>query len=248
VWKGAADHWPALHRWTFAFLGALDPDRPVQVVHGNRELDTAQLADTTWGAHLALLNRGEQGAGGPVGHLKEFDLLKHFPALGKDVEPGALLPPGSVASHQAWIGPAHARTGLHHDLLDNVAVTLRGKKRFCLLPPGSVEAAGMVSKKFDRWARLSMLGVDDLVRMADQVAVPAPQVVDLDPGDALYIPHGWWHEVVNLEASVLLSGFFGTRRRTWGYWLQTGALQCAHNAGLWRPGHCTCHSSPRAAA
>ena len=70
----------------------------------------------------------------------------------------------------------------------------------------------------------------------------ALQVVDLAPGDALYVPHGWWHEVVNLEASVLLSGFFGSRGRTWSRWLSTGAQQLAHNAGLWKRGNCTCHA------
>lgn len=241
LWRGAARDWPALQRWTFAHLGALDPHRPVQVVQGNRETDPARLVHTTWGEHLARLDQGACATREPVGHLKEFDLLKHFPALRNDLAPSALFPPGSVVSHQAWIGPAHARTGLHHDLLDNVALTLRGRKRFYLLPPGSVEALRGVSRKFDRWARLSVLGVDALAQRLEAQGLAAPRVVDMEPGDALYVPHGWWHEVVNLEASVLLSGFFGSRQRVWGCWLQTGAWQLAHDAGLWRRGHCTCH-------
>lgn len=241
LWRGAARDWPALQRWTFAHLAAFDPHRPVQVVQGNRETDPARLVHTTWGEHLARLDQDPCATREPVGHLKEFDLLKHFPALRNDLAPSALFPPGSVVSHQAWIGPAHARTGLHHDLLDNVALTLRGRKRFYLLPPGSVEALRGVSRKFDRWARLSVLGVDALAQRLEAQGLAAPRVVDMEPGDALYVPHGWWHEVVNLEASVLLSGFFGSRQRVWGCWLQTGAWQLAHDAGLWRRGHCTCH-------
>lgn len=141
-----------------------------------------------------------------MSHLKEFDLLKHVPAL-------------------------------RDDLQDNVALTLRGRKQFYLLPPGSVVAVQLVSSKFDRWAKLSVLGVDAPAQRIEAHGLAAPQVMDMDPGDALHVPRGWWNEVVNLETSVLLSGFFGSRRRTWGCWLQMGALQLAHNAGLWLRGH-----------
>lgn len=241
VWRGVGRDWPAVRHWTFAHLGALDPHRPVQVVRGNRETGATRLVDTTWGQHLSELNRTGLDTDAPVDHLKEFDLLKHFPNLADDLELTPLFPPGSVCSHQAWIGPAQARTGLHYDLLDNVALTIRGRKRFYLLPPGSVQQMRLASSKYDRWARLSLIGIDQLMATHGALGAAAVKVVDLDPGDALYVPQGWWHEVVNLEASVLLSGFFGTRWRTWGVWLQTGAWQLAHNAGIWRRGHCTCH-------
>ncbi len=237
VWRGAASDWPAVQRWSFDHLGSLAPEQLVRVVHGNRELQAAHLVTTTWGKHLSSL----QGNAANAGHLKEFDLLKHFPKLAQDLRLGSLFPPGAVVSNQAWIGPAQARTGLHHDLLDNVAVTVRGRKRFYLLPPGSIEGLGLVSSKFDRWARLAKTGVDALMATPNALPANAVQVVDLAPGDALYVPHGWWHEVVNLEASVLLSGFFGSKRRAWAYWLATGAQQAAHNMDLWRSGDCTCH-------
>ena len=44
-----------------------------------------------------------------------------------------------------------------------------------------------------------------------------------------------------LEASILLSGFFGSPGDVIGQWIRTGAVHAAHVAGLWRNGHCTCH-------
>ncbi|MBP5910640.1 hypothetical protein F3K40_42845 [Streptomyces sp. LBUM 1478] len=66
-----------------------------------------------------------------------------------------MFPRGSVTSCGTWIGPALARTGLHHDLLDNLAVQITGRKRFYLARPGTVERAGALSVKYDAWARLS---------------------------------------------------------------------------------------------
>jgi hypothetical protein len=248
VWRGLVRHWPAVTRWTFEHLGALDRQRPVQIVQGNRETLASRLVDTTWGQHMDALQHARTAVNSAVGHLKEFDLLQNFPALAHDVDLAPLFPPKAVVSSQAWIGPAEARTGLHHDLLDNLAFTIRGRKRFYLAPPGTVESMRLVSRKFDRWAKLSQLGIDELMAASCAVTAGLVQVIDLAPGDALFVPRGWWHEVVNLEASILLSGFFGSRARTWAVWAQTGATQLLHNAGLWRRGQCTCHTEQLRAA
>jgi len=248
VWRGLVRHWPAVTRWTFEHLAALDPERPVQVVQGNREAEASRLVGTTWGRHLAGLQHAAAGVDPAAGHLKEFDLLRHFPALRRDVDLAPLFPPHAVVSSQAWIGPAHARTGLHHDVLDNLAFTVRGRKRFYLAPPGAVESRRLVSGKFDRWAKLSQVGIDELMATSPATANDSVRVIDLAPGDALFVPRGWWHEVVNLEASILLSGFFGSRTRTWAAWARTGAMQLAHDAGLWRRGECTCHTARQRAA
>ncbi len=239
LWRGAASAWPAVRHWTFSSLRALGPDLPVQVVQGNREREETRLSTSTWGEHLAALE-SMASSDRPPGNLKEFDLLKQFPSLLNDLRLLDLFPAGAVFANQAWIGPAGARTGLHFDLLDNIALTLVGRKRFYLMPPGSVKAH-QVSGKYDRWARLCRIGVDQILQEAGQAADSLVRVVDLCPGDALYVPHGWWHEVVNLEPSVLLSGFFGKRRHVWTAWLKTGAIHAAHRAGMWKHGHCTCH-------
>jgi hypothetical protein len=101
-----------------------------------------------------------------------------------------------------------------------------------------------VSGKHDRWAVLAGLGIHELAtRLRGRHALYR---VDLAPGDALYVPHGWWHEVVNLQASILLSGFFGSTPRVLGLWARTGATQLLHQAGHacgWRRGPCTCHGA-----
>ena len=93
--------------------------------------------------------------------------------------------------------------------------------------------------KHDRWAALASLNADAVVDRG--VVAGDAWVVALEPGDVLYVPARWWHEVVNHTPSVLLSGFFGTRTTVYAQWVWRQAVQGAHLAGLWRRGHCTCH-------
>lgn len=225
-------------QWTWERLGALAPDLPVRLVQGNRELGATVFQSSTLGAYLQSL-QGPATAGEAPLYLKEFNLLGAFPTLRADVRPQELFPPGALHDAQTWIGPAEARTGLHHDYLDNLAVQLVGRKRFYLLRPGAVERLGAVAAKHDRWAALASLNADAVVDRG--VVAGDAWVVDLEPGDVLYVPARWWHEVVNHTPSVLLSGFFGTRTTVYAQWAWRQAVQGAHLAGLWRRGHCTCH-------
>lgn len=246
VLRGLGAHWPAVQRWRFDALAQLAPSLPVQLVAGNRERHATRFVRGTLGAYLAGLDPAvqgpEDGTAAPLLYLKEFDLLKALPVLRQDLRPAELWPCRGIVSSSTWVGPAQARTGLHHDLLDNLALLVTGAKRFYLAPPGSVEQAGAVSGKHDRWAVLACLGIHELAhRLRGRHTLYR---VDLMPGDALYVPRGWWHEVVNLKASILLSGFFGSTPRVLGLWAWTGAKQLLHRAGHacgWRRGHCTCH-------
>jgi hypothetical protein len=237
VLRAAAAAWPAMQRWRFGALAALAPDLPVQLVVGNREHHATCLQRSTLSAYLRRLEDAPACMPGEP-YLKEFDLLKALPVLRDDLRPQERWPRRGIVATSAWIGPAHARTGLHHDLLDNLAVMVTGHKRFHLAPPGSVQALGEVSDKYDRWAVLARIGIDELHRRTG-----ACQAVDLAPGDALLVPRGWWHEVVNLTPSILLGGFFGSTPRVLGLWAWTGLRHALHLGG-WRRTRCCCHDAP----
>lgn len=257
--RAAAQDWPAVSRWQFSKLAALArtiPELPpVQLVRGNREYGATRFETAPLDQYLDQLDHPCPDQTEPMAALKEFDLLRTFPQLKSDLRPHTLFARRDVVSSHVWMGPAQARTGLHFDLLDNIAVMLRGRKRFYLAPPGAVEQLEEVSDKYDRWAVLSRISAATLgrhwlqpVEEERQATTPQLYVVDLEPGDVLYVPSGWWHEVVNLSPSLLLSGFHGPLWRALGQWLRTGLWQGLHNAGLWRPGHCTCHPSTDDAA
>jgi len=242
--RGAAADWPAVRSWTLERLAALAPERAVKLVVGNREQGRTRFEPSTLRTWLTDLAR-ERCAGEATRHLKEFDLLASIPALRADLRASTLFPRRSIVATSAWIGGADARTGLHCDHLDNVAVLIAGRKRFLLAPPDVVRPED-ISDKYDRWAMLAAVTFEDIAERP--CARPRLQVAELAAGDAIYVPAGWWHEVENLDASILMSGFFGSPGRVIGQWSRTGALHAAHVAGLWRRGHCACHMDTRGVA
>lgn len=237
ILRGIATAWPALHKWSFAYLSELAPALPIDLVVGNRELNGTRFVSSTLGEYLIGLERPKQDAN-PL-YLKEFDFLKKFPHLKNDLRAEEIFPRNALVGSSVWIGPANAHTGLHYDFLHNIAMLMRGHKRFYLASPGTVEKIGKVSSKFDRWAKLSQVSIKDVA--SRDIVDGELYEVDLFPGDALYVPAGWWHEVINIEPSILLSGFFNNKLNVTALWMYTGMLQCAHNMALWRKRNCTCH-------
>lgn len=135
VFKGLASEWPATSQWSFARLAEQAPEVSVQLVQGNRERATTSFVASTLKEYLQTLHGGAT-SGGTRLYLKEFDLLRAMPHLCVDLRYGTLIPRHHVRSLQSWIGPEGARTGLHCDYLDNVAVQITGSKRFHLFRPG----------------------------------------------------------------------------------------------------------------
>ncbi|MGA5895083.1 cupin-like domain-containing protein [Streptomyces venetus] len=239
VFRAAAAAWPAVKEWSLPYLASLDPGLPVPLVEGNREAERTRFTTSTLGSYVSRLTR-EAPADDVPAYLKEFDLLKNFPQLRADLRSRELFPPRTIRSSATWIGPSGARTGLHCDLLDNLAVQIMGTKRFYLAHPGTVKRAGMESRKYDAWARLSLISAEELAAGQEPGDL---FVVDLAPGDVLYVPAYWWHEVVNLTPGVLLSGFFGPRTRVLSRWAWVQAREGLHRAGLLGRDDCTCHAS-----
>lgn len=240
VFRGLAADWPAVKNWSFARLAASAPDLSVKLVDGDRESGDTCLRHSTLRAYLESLE-GDNDAGGPSLYLKEFDLLKTIPGLTQDLGHTGLFPKGALRSQRSWIGPAAARTGLHYDYLNNVAVQIVGKKRFNLVRPGTVERVGAVARKYDAWATLSQLGAEELFT---RVGTPGDFfTVNVEAGDVLHIPAGWWHEVLNLTPSILFGGFYDSPARTLLRWAWVSSRDVLHYCGWLGKGNCTCHAT-----
>jgi hypothetical protein len=97
-----------------------------------------------------------------------------------------------------WIGNA-STVQTHHDMSDNIAVVVGGRRRFTLFPPDQVGNLYVGPLDFTPAGRpVSLVSLDkpDLTRFpkfAD--ALETALVAELEPGDAIYIPALWWHHV-----------------------------------------------------
>ena len=108
-----------------------------------------------------------------------------------------------------WLGN-RSRIAAHFDLPDNLACVVAGRRRFTLFPPDQVahlyvgpldltpagQAVSLVdfaNPDFERFPRFAQ-------------ALENAQVVELEPGDAVFIPSMWWHHVESLtDFNVLIN-------------------------------------------
>lgn len=126
----------------------------------------------------------------------------------------ALSALGIDAPPSIWIGN-RITASCHYDAPHNIACSVVGRRKFTLFPPEQIfnlypgpldptpggQAISLVDfdapdlRKYPRFAR----------------ALEAARVVELMPGDAVYIPSLWWHHVRGLERfNVLVNYWWST--------------------------------------
>jgi hypothetical protein len=199
VLRGAASGWRAAS-WTFPELRDRFGWAPVD----------ALVRTPGWWRRERLLRRL------PFGELVDAVLGPPSDALYADgyasvLEQAGLAPlraelgllPGLVGDGhpRAWVGPAGTVTPTHTDQSSGWLTQLVGRKRVWLASP--LEPA-LLDTALGLFAQ-----VDPRVPASGALAEVRWHEVVLAPGDALFTPVGWWHQVEALEPSfsVSFSGF-----------------------------------------
>ena len=144
----------------------------------------------------------------PTAYLASIDMKQHFDGL-VDANPHPLGERKPLES--IWIGTP-TRIAAHNDFPDNLACCAVGRRRFTLFPPeqfknlylGPIDntPAGRAVSMVDFHAP----DFDAHPRFAD--ALETAQVVELEPGDALFVPSMWWHHVEGLSAFNILVNYW----------------------------------------
>ena len=114
-----------------------------------------------------------------------------------------------------WIGNA-IQVHTHCDFSNNIACVLAGRRRFTLFPPEQlpnlypapmditlagvpVSTVPLQNPDFERYPRFRR-------------ALAAAQTIELEAGDALFIPYGWWHHVESLLPFNVLVNYWWSER------------------------------------
>jgi len=198
VITGGAALLPAFSRWTDAhLLEALKDLRPLVMLADGRR------ARMRFSDYLSYLANPEayQSTTGPV-YMTDLFLKPAFlgPALAA-LALDALCPlprPGEFVERVAlFAGPKGTASAMHQDAFSpHVWVAqLRGEKAWRLCAPKDLEAASA--------------GKTDAFNDADNVGASVYETL-LKPGDVLYLPPDWWHQVRNESSSVAVFGHFWT--------------------------------------
>ncbi|HEY2686760.1 MAG TPA: cupin-like domain-containing protein [Steroidobacteraceae bacterium] len=108
-----------------------------------------------------------------------------------------------------WIGN-RTRIAAHFDHIENLACVVGGRRRFTLFPPDQIKnlyVGPLDLTPAGQPITLVDLNNPDLERFPRYAeAAKVAEVAELEPGDAIYIPALWWHNVEALaEFNVLVN-------------------------------------------
>lgn len=171
-----------------------------------------QMNFRTGRASLADIFRGMQDnegrADAPVIYLSSIDLVDFFDGVheANHLQLGERQPLVSI-----WIGN-RTRVAPHNDVPNNVAVCAGGSRRFTLFPPEQFKNLYLGPIDHTPAGRpVSMVDLDEpdlkhFPRFAE--ALVRAQVAELEPGDAIFIPSLWWHQVEALGQFNILVNYW----------------------------------------
>jgi hypothetical protein len=110
-----------------------------------------------------------------------------------------------------WIGN-RTRIAAHFDNIDNLACVVGGRRRFTMFPPDQIRnlyVGPLDLTPAGQPITLVDINNPDLERFPRYAeAAAAAQVAELAPGDAVYIPALWWHNVEALEDFNVLVNYW----------------------------------------
>lgn len=206
--------WPATAKWSPDYLKQVCGEEVVQIMAGrntdrNYEIgsekrktsirfsdyvDKVTAAGQTNDFYLVAQNEFMQTSGGKRLHSD----IVGFPEYLDQRRDGFVF---------LWFGPGGTVTPLHHDTSDIILAQVRGRKRVILIP---------ANQKALVYNHIGVFGQVDC-EQPDLIRHPLYRyaqrtVFDLEAGDALFIPVGWWHHVRALDTSISVSftNFWGS--------------------------------------
>jgi ribosomal protein L16 Arg81 hydroxylase len=187
-----------VQRWTLERLAERFPDATVQVNvdrnRARRPSETERLA-----GRMTVPAFVERALGAPTNDMYVVSRNgwladPQFRSLWDDLRP---LPPILAESEPPrgvalWVGPAGTRTPPHFDPHNVLLVQVQGEKRVRLGPRLRAHQHDLLDGYY-------------LQGTLDAAFGDRAQAVTLAPGEALFVPAGWFHEVEALSPSITLS-------------------------------------------
>ena len=239
VLRGLVAHWPAVamaQRSPEAFIGYLkgfDSGLTADIMEGAPELkgqffysdDMSGFNFAKYRAPVAeSLDRILANAtpGGRAVYMGSLPIRKHLPVFeARNRCPFNLLGDLSGdladAAPRLWIGGA-ARVQTHFDPVHNLACCVAGRRRFTVFPPEQVRNLYLGPFELTpAGAAISLARLEspDFARFPRfEAALATARTAVLEPGDALYLPHYWFHHVVATEPlNTLVNYWWGEQRK-----------------------------------
>lgn len=229
VYRSAVSHWPMVKAAGVSFarlsdyLMGFDQQVPMQSMIARAQekgrifyrSDFRAFNFQRMNGYLndALDFLGDQGDSGaaPTFYIGSMEVPHYLPGLERDCVLDVL--PKTVEP-KIWIGNKVV-VPTHNDNYENIACVTAGRRRFTLFPPEQEENLYIVrAAKTPAGREVSRVDVaqPDMESFPRyKKALQHALVAELEPGDAIYIPYQWWHNVESLAEVNVLVNFWWKR-------------------------------------
>lgn len=208
ILQNGIQHWPAAQLWTPAYFAEHYGKLPIEVQMNRHkdndfEKNSVQLKRSTtmqdFVQHIQATGHSNDV------YLTANNASKNQPlmqALYQDLDDFASgYCDLSQQQYFLWLGPAGTFTPLHYDLTNNLLIQIYGRKKVKLIPALQMPKMYNNCWVFSEVQDIKAENFQDYPLLKDVTPVECI----LEPGEALFIPIGWWHCVESLDVSISLS-------------------------------------------
>ncbi|MFP2926448.1 cupin-like domain-containing protein [Pyxidicoccus sp. 3LG] len=205
VLTGMMEDWPALGRWSLAYLAERAGDAEVEVMTGrNTNPDHAPQSEKhrtsmCFRDYLRMVAAG--------GETNDYYMVPRNENWGRDglapLREDVRAPRGIIDPEirpdmmTLLLGPAGTVTPLHHDNMNVLLAQVLGRKHVRLAPSFQRH---LVYSRFGTFSHVDA-GKPDLKAFPLYAEANVVEAV-VEPGELLFIPLGWWHWVRALDVSA----------------------------------------------
>ena len=233
VLRGYAKHWPAVHeglqspRDMINYLGAQFAGQDIEVFTAPEELQGQFFYGSDARQHnfdknnehfhsfLRKLHESVKTNNKSALYTGALRVDKNFPTL---LQENNIALPHQNAIARLWIGN-ETTVPTHYDLSENLICVVAGRRKVTLFPPEQIENLYIGPLENTLAGQpISMVTLEnpDLNRFPRyEKALESAQTTILLPGDALFIPYFWWHQIQALESFNVMVNF---------WWDETAAI------------------------
>ena len=202
---GLIGHWPALTRWSLDHFAAVSGGAMVEAQAGRESSADYEIAKDDhrrlirFGDLIDWLRKDEASNDVYLTAYNSGNNAAALAALWDDMAPISLLDDRGQRDGFFWLGPRGTLTPWHHDLTNNLLVQVLGRKRVRMAPPWAFARMKNSRHCFSDW------GNEPLPAGPGDADTPPILETIIGPGEAIFLPVGWWHQVEALDLSASMS-------------------------------------------
>ncbi|KAL3680095.1 hypothetical protein R1sor_023051 [Riccia sorocarpa] len=127
--------------------------------------------------------------------------------LMQDISTPLVLDGIDVWNVNLWMSMKSSRSSTHYDPYHNILCVVAGEKRVTLWPPSAAPYLYPlpVYGEASNHSGVDIVAPDYNIHPLFKKALQRAKMVTLQPGDALFIPEGWYHQVDNVGTTIAVN-------------------------------------------